>query len=295
MRLITVAAPPPAPPRPQQAHKGTFGTVIVVGGCSTMMGAPAICATGALRSGVGLVKIAAHPSVLPAAIGIQPSATAIVLGDNLTDNLWSLDQADPHQQAVLAVGPGIGQSEPAQQLVTQLLQGTRTVVLDADGLNLLAQNPRPRLTANPHLVMTPHPGEFARLAKPRGIAHNPTDPDARAQAAAALATTQHATVVLKGHHTVVCDGQHGYTNTTGNPALATAGCGDVLTGLIAALIAQGMKPFDASVLGVYLHGLAADQWANQHGQSGLTAMDLANRLPHAFQFHRRDEQPDHAT
>ncbi len=284
--LTTIATVPTAPVRPDDAHKGTFGTVIVVGGCTTMMGAPALSAAAALRSGAGLVKIAAPPGVLPVAMTIEPGATGIVLCQNCTDTLFNLDQADPRHRAILAVGPGMGPSDVSGQLVDQLLRGDRTVVLDADGLNALAHTNISRPKPGPALVMTPHPGEFLRLAKPLGITANPTDPVSRPTAAAELARAHEAIVVLKGQHSVISDGQRVYLNNTGNPALATAGSGDVLTGLIAALIAQAMTPFDAAVLGTHLHGLAADRWSAQHGRSGLTAPDLANLLPAAFNDHR---------
>jgi len=277
---------PPVPPRPNDAHKGTFGTVIVVGGCDTMMGAPALCASGALRSGAGLVKVAVPAAVLPVALAIEPAATGIIFSEDTADSLHSLDQADPEARAILAVGPGMGQSKHAGVLLAQLLQGNRPIVLDADGLNLLAATGKARHPPGPPRVMTPHPGEYLRLAKPFGITLNPTDPATRPAAAGQLALAQRCVVVLKGQHSVVSDGQRVYVNTTGNPALATAGSGDVLTGVIAALIGQGMGPFDAAVLGVYLHGLAADLWAQRHGTSGLVPRDLANLLPDAFEKYR---------
>ncbi len=284
--LTSVTSLPHVPHRPDEGHKGTFGTVIVVGGSPTMPGAAALCAASALRAGAGLVKIAAPAPVLPVAITIEPSATGVVLDDAQRDDAQAINAADPRGDAVLAVGPGMGVNDRTQRLVTALLAGTRPMVLDADGLNVLAESGETRTGDGPPLVMTPHPGEFARLARPLGISDDPTDPQTRPTAAAKLAQAHHAVVLLKGRHTVVTDGTRIYTNTTGNPALATAGVGDVLTGLIAALIAQGMQPFDAACLGAYLHGLAGDVWRDRHGPSGLTARDLANLLPEAFQRHR---------
>ncbi len=274
---------PTPPPRPADAHKGTFGTVIVVGGCETMIGAPALCARAALRTGAGLVKMAVPPAVLPAAITIEPSATGIGLGDDPTDAIALINQADPGGQAVLAVGPGMGQSDASGQLVHHILATPRTVVLDADGLNLLARSGKTHHADGPPLVLTPHPGEFARLARPLGITQSPTDPDQRPAAAAALAQAHHAVVVLKGRHTIITDGSRYRVNQTGNPALATAGTGDVLTGAIASLIAQGMTPFDAASLATHLHGAAADRWAMQSGPRGLRAQELADLLTEAMQ------------
>jgi len=276
---------PPRPVRPVDAHKGTFGMVMVVGGCTTMMGAPALCATAALRSGAGLVKIATPSNVLPVAIGIEPCATGVVVSATISDTLFNLDQADPHHKAVLAVGPGMGQSQTAGQLVGELLGGDRPVVLDADGLNLLAATGQSRPSNGPAMVLTPHVGEYARLAKSAGITADATTSKGRTDAAVKMAKAQNAVVVLKGFQSIVSNGEQVYANHTGNPSLATAGSGDVLTGVIAALMAQHMPPFDAAVLGVYLHGLAADLWAKDFGSSGLTARDLANLLPQAFSVH----------
>ncbi len=277
--LETVPAAPAPPPRPRDGHKGTFGTVIVVGGCATMIGAPAIAARAACRSGVGLVKIAAERAVLPFALTIEPSATGCVLEDAA-----SVAAADPRRAAVLAVGPGFGDGH--DELVLALLDGPRAMVLDADGLNALARSGRAAQRAAP-LILTPHPGEFRRLAEPLDIALSPTDPGERSRAAAALAQAHDGVVVLKGADTVVSDGRRVYVNQTGNVALATAGSGDVLTGVAAALLAAGMTPFDAAVLAVYAHGLAADAWSDRHGPAGLRAQDLADELPLVFKALRR--------
>jgi len=277
---------PRVPDRPVGAHKGTFGTVIVVGGCVTMIGAPALCASAALRSGAGLVKLAVPQAVLAAAIGIEPGATGVILSQEVGETMDRLDEADPKNRAVLAVGPGMGQSKTSAELVARLLEGERPIVLDADGLNLLASSGRQQFKRAPKWVMTPHPGEFLRLAKSVGITADSKDASSRAEAAAGLAQAYRAVVVLKGHQTVVTDGQRVYVNPTGNPALATAGAGDVLTGCISGLMAQGMTRLEAAVLGVYLHGLAADRWVLRHGLSGLTARDLANELPDAFEQQR---------
>jgi hydroxyethylthiazole kinase-like uncharacterized protein yjeF len=284
--LTPVEQIPEPPKRPDDAHKGTFGTVIVVGGCETMIGAPALCARAALRSGAGLVKIATTADVLPYALTIEPGATGVLL--NGDDDGWrqAIDRADPDSKAVLAVGPGMGLATGGGQKVLSLLRGNRSMVLDADGLNLLARTGRPRpRPRNDHaeLVLTPHPGEFTRLAQPLGITDSPTDSATRPHAAAKLARAHHGTVLLKGQHTVVTDGTRLYVNQTGNPALATAGSGDILTGLIASLIAQGMPAFDAAVLAAHLHGEAADHWAKAHGNRGLRAQELADELPGAFE------------
>lgn len=279
---------PTVPDRPSQSHKGSFGTVIVVGGCPTMIGAPAICARAALRGGAGLVKIATSSRLLPHLIEIEPSATGIELEGTVDHHLAAMDLADPDETGVLAVGPGMGTQNRWGRLVMTLLRCRRSMVLDADGLNLLAAMGQRRPAGGPPLVLTPHPGEFRRLAEPIGIPSDPTDPSQRRAAAIQLATAHHATVVLKGNQTVVTNGKQLFLNQSGNPALATAGTGDVLTGLIASLIAQGLTVFDASVLAVHAHGLAADYWARAHGPAGLLARELADRLPDALNKLRQE-------
>ena len=282
---------PPPPPRPDDAHKGTFGTVIIVGGCATMIGAPAICARAALRAGAGLVKVACPAEVLPFVLAIEPSATGIALGGEPEDALAQIELADPQQKAVLAIGPGLGQDAVQGELVMALLAGPRRVVLDADGLNLLAAHFSKKVSdtflgdaSRAPLVLTPHPGEYGRLAAALELDADPTGDDAECGRAAALLSQRlQCVVLLKGQRTVIAEGERAALNTTGNPALATAGSGDVLTGLIASLIAQGMKPFDAAVLSAHAHGQAADQWAKQHGQRGLRAVELADLLPASLQ------------
>lgn len=280
-----ITAVPDPTTRPDDAHKGTFGTVIVVGGCPTMPGAPAIAARAAFRAGAGLVKLAAAPDVLAVALTIEPGATGIALGSRATDShqqRQAIDHADPDQNAVLAIGPGMGTSDAAGRLVETLLHTPRPIVLDADGLNLLAQIPHRHRDGDWPLVLTPHPGEYRRLAQRLNLDFDPTDPAQRPAAAAALADAHRAVVVLKGRHTVVTDGRHIYLNDTGNPALATAGSGDVLTGVVASLIAQGMTALDAAIRAVHAHGRAADLWAQTHGRRGLLARELADHLPAAL-------------
>lgn len=242
------------------------------------------------------MKIATLDSLLPFVLSIEPGATGIPLEES-TDLARALEAADPQGRAILAVGPGWGQHPRNHTLLQSVLAGSRPIVLDADGLNLLAQRGRPRPLPGPPLVLTPHPGEYLRLARPLGIRLDPTDPAQRPQATMELAQAHQAVVVLKGPNTVVAEMPRTpaaptgpqepagriYVNTTGNPALATAGSGDVLTGLIAGLMAQGMEAFHAAVLGVYLHGLAGDLWAQDYGPRGLTARDLIQLIPKAMQ------------
>ena len=276
---------PPAPPRPADAHKGTFGTVVIVGGSPTMIGAPALTARSAFRAGAGLVKIAAPADVLPFAIDIEPSATGILLGDGADPAAVEAFLEGLDQRVVFAIGPGLGTEPEAGAWVRALIQSGHRLVIDADGLNCLAQMDDPPQADQ--WVLTPHPGEFRRLAEAAGLEADPVDPARRQEAAGQLAQHHRAVVVLKGKNSVVHDGQRSFVNQTGNPALATAGSGDVLTGLIGSFMAQGMEPFEAAVLAVHLHGLAADLWAAEHGEAGMIAADLTDRIPDALQKHRR--------
>eukprot|EP00050_Salpingoeca_kvevrii_P011597 m.16638 g.16638 ORF g.16638 m.16638 type:complete len:346 (-) comp3520_c0_seq1:35-1072(-) len=289
--ITRVSEIPKPPERPAGSHKGTYGTVVVVGGSHTMIGAPAISATAALRTGTGLCKIMTDRALIPSVLTVQPSATGLCFEDTVEDTLAAL--GEPSRKQVLAIGPGLGATEGFRRdLVARILDSPYPAVLDADGLNILAASGRSLNTtrkADWHpLVLTPHPGEFRRLAESCGIKHSPTDHDERILAATELARAHSAVVVLKGDKTVVADGERYFVNPTGNPALSTAGSGDVLTGIIASLLAQGLSGFDAAVLGVNAHGMAADRWAidEQHGFSGLLAMDLCHQLPHVFRVLR---------
>ncbi len=262
MKVVTDI--PSAPARPIDGHKGTFGTVVVVGGSWGMIGAPALVARAAFRVGAGLVKVASSDdSVLHDVLRLEPSATGLHLAEAL------------RQDAVFAVGPGLGEVE--LEAVLPRVSSSRGV-LDADGLNAVARQGAAELAWPSGWVWTPHPGEYRRLAKAMGLTWDPTDDQQRPRAAAALAERVQGVVLLKGHRAVVSDGARVYTNTTGNPALAAAGTGDVLTGAIAGLMAQSMTGFEAACLAVYAHGLAADRWADKLGPRGMLARELADEL-----------------
>jgi len=283
--LIQIDEPPPLPARPDTAHKGDFGTVIVAGGCRTMIGAPAFAAGAALRIGAGRAKLAVPSEILTAALSVEPGATGIALTGQIENFRHALDTADGDGQAVLAVGPGWGNDASHGGQLEILLAGARRTVLDADGLNALAARSGPRPNPGPPLILTPHPGEYRRLAAALVLDEDPIGEECRPAAAAALARAHRAVVVLKGHRTVVTDGHRLYVNQTGNPALATAGSGDVLTGAIAGLWAQSMTPFEAAVLATFLHATAADRWAQHYGPRGLTATTLLDYLAPAMQNH----------
>lgn len=281
---------PNLPPRPDDSHKGTYGTVVVVGGCDNMIGAPALTASAALRTGAGLVKIATPLSILNFVLTLEPCAIGIGLTPEDTDNSIAILQNTLDDKCVLAVGPGMGLGNGQRKLITHLLSQSQPVILDADALNNLALLKLSPFTHNCPLILTPHPGEFSRLADAFNINLSPTDENQRPAAAAELAIATQSVVVLKGQHTIVTDGTHLYKNTTGHSVLSTAGSGDVLTGIISSLVAQGLSTIAASALGVYIHGHAGEAWAALHGQSGMKATDLiANQIPMSMQD-LRDQQ-----
>lgn len=311
---------PKLPPRPDGGHKGTFGTVLVLGGCDCngqmMIGAPALTALAALRSGCGLVKLAMPETVLPSAIVLAPGATGVPLPQRATDRQLQpsaaaarLDEAiESGRIACLALGPGLGVGFEQQQVLVRLVARDETpVVVDADGLNNLAETPDFAADFHAPAVLTPHPGEFARLANALGISASATDAAERPQAAAMLAQRLGCVVVLKGADTIVSDGASHWNAQYRNPVLATAGTGDVLTGVLASLISQFYKPhlgpltperqgglglFDIARWAVALHATAAEHWSCKHGRSGMLATDLANELPAARVAVERARQSD---
>ena len=279
------------PPRQPEAHKGDFGRVLVVGGSRGMIGAPALAANAALRGGAGLVTVAAPETVQLAVAVLCPCATSVPLACD--DDALAAEAVGQMARAaegcdVLAVGPGLAVGIAQQNLVQAALAGDKPVVCDADGLNNLARLADWPARRRCPLVLTPHPGEFARLTG-ESIAHIQADREAAATAAAcrwADARPDAAVVcVLKGAGTVVADGRRVYVNTTGNPGMATGGSGDVLTGLVAALIAQHLAPFEAACLAVYLHGRAGDLAAAELSEHATIAADLLDTLPLAISEH----------
>jgi ADP-dependent NAD(P)H-hydrate dehydratase len=285
-----VSGLPRLPARPVDAHKGIFGRVLVVGGSLAMPGSVALVANAAYRSGAGLVRIFCPASAQPIAMGLAMCCTSAPADQTpnghfaLKARRQLLEQAAEHD--VLAMGPGMGQSPACARLVeTALVQTGKPVVLDADGLNNLAWLGGVARLAGP-LVITPHPGEAGRLLRAFSLNVKLSgEPRSRQAAARALADHLGCIVVLKGNGTVVTDGKRLYVNETGNPGMASGGTGDVLTGVIAALVGQKLSPYDAAVLGTYLHGLAGDIAADRLGQHSLMAGDMLGTLPEAFMRH----------
>jgi len=271
------------PERAIDGHKGDAGRVVVIGGsCDEvlMVGAPAMAASAAFRMGSGLVQMFVPESLRRPVAILSPCSTVRTLpvdADRLVEAIHD------YRADAVAIGPGLGQSLEPSVLVQLLQRFTGPIVVDADGLNLLAKT-EPFDVPIPHrIVLTPHVGELQRLLQARSVQRDtPRDAASRRAAACALVEAYGFTVVFKGHGTVVTNGDRMYINETGNVGLATGGTGDILTGVIAALLGEGMSPLEASILGVYLHGLAGDFAAEELGKRSMTAMDLVDYLPEAI-------------
>ena len=276
-------------PRASESHKGTFGTAFLIGGSVGMSGAIILAGRAALRGGAGLVRLGIPRACLQVVAAGEPSYLTVPLPDTSGGRIGYRAKTKIERElqgaTAVAVGPGIGRSAGVEALVWWLYQDCpRPLVVDADGLNALAARRKAvgkfPLPAGPR-ILTPHPGEFDRL-----VAVGKLSPEDRRRRAPELAREAGAVLVLKGHRTLVTDGERVNTNPTGNPGMATGGSGDVLTGLITALLCQGLGAFEAAVLGVYLHGLAGDLAAAQLGQESLIASDLVDFLPQAFKRYR---------
>lgn len=275
----------PAPPtRDEDSHKGTYGRVLIVAGSCGMAGAAALTGLAALRGGAGLVYLAVPQGAANTASAVEPS----YLVSPLPEDDEGRAVADPREEPLasllegkdaLAVGPGLGQSRNVSKLVTRLFEKfPGPAVFDADALNALAKSPRALARPGGPRILTPHPGEFARLID-SDTASVQAD---RETLAARFAADHNLVLLLKGHRTIITDGRRLAVNETGNSGMATGGTGDVLTGLIAALLAQKMEPFAAAQFGAHLHGLAGDLAAQNLSKPGLIASDLAWYLTQAW-------------
>jgi len=275
---------PKLPPREPGGHKGTYGRVLVVAGSRGMSGAAVLTGTAVMRSGAGLCTIACPESIQPIVAAGFPCAITEGFSDDATGRFRkeaSVDICDTANRTdACACGPGINQSDGVDKLVLDLIATVaKPLILDADALNSLAKQGVGQLRSRKAAtILTPHPGEFARL---RGVP-TPTSDDERLVAAGDFSSQHGVVTLLKGHRTIVTDGERYFVNTTGNPGMATGGSGDVLTGVIAALIGQGLAAFEAAVLGAHIHGRAGDLAAATMGQIGMTALDILNHLPAAF-------------
>jgi len=279
-----LSAPPEAidlPDRPKDGHKGTFGTAVVLAGSLGMTGAAYLCATAAARSGAGIVKLLVADSIYPILAAKCTEVMATPVPEVAPGAVGHVGHEVLTRQFATAraglLGPGLGRDRSTWRLIDDLvIELPCPLVIDADGLNALAENQRVLNRLPPGRVLTPHPGEFARLTGHPA----PTGAADREAAARTAAREWNSTVVLKGARTVVAapDGQ---VSTDGHevPALASGGTGDVLAGIIVGLMAQGLDPFTAAVSAVYIHAEAGLRVSRRVGDAGLLASDLLVEIP----------------
>jgi len=266
-------------PRAADSHKGDFGRVTIVAGSIGKTGAAHLSAMGALRSGAGLVTVATPKCCLPIVASMEPAFMTMPLPDDEAGGVIidAVERVLDIDHDVLACGPGLGRTANASEFVQALLdRATVPLVLDADAITVLADDPG-RLTGSDErdIIITPHPGEMARL-----VGSSIADVQAnRIEVAATFATTHRVYVILKGHRTVIATPEGKvYINPTGNPGMATGGTGDVLTGMIAAWLAQLLDAEAACRLAVFLHGAAGDLVESREGQVSMIATDLLDCL-----------------
>ena len=257
------------PKRAAETHKGDYGRVLILSGSKNYVGAPFFAAQAAVNVGSGLVYLVIPDCIYP--ILAQKLNEPIFLPFDSTESAL---KTMLHQKAdVCLIGPGLGNDRAVKAVVRECLTRLSCpIVLDADGLNAIAKHPECLKEANAPLVLTPHPGEFARLFPA-------FDPSRRAESALAFAKEYQVTLVLKGHKTLVAT-ENGtlYENTSGNPGMAKGGSGDVLSGVIASLIGQGIAPEIAAYTGVWLHGHAGDLCKEMFGEYGMNPTDLLQML-----------------
>ena len=279
------------PKRKADSNKGDYCHVFVLAGSAGYTGAAALCSWAALVSGSGLVTLGIPKSLYPIMARKLTEAMAMPLpetrGQALSEKAYPAIMKFSEKTDCVAIGPGLSGDQSTQRLIRKLvIILKKPVVLDADGINALEGKPELLNRANAPVVITPHPGEMSRLSglSVKRIAA------AKEKVAKEFANKYNVVCVLKGHRTVVArpDGKT-YVNSTGNPGMAKGGTGDVLTGMIASFIGQGMRPFNAAMLGVYLHGLAGDLAAKEKGEVSMLASDLLNKIPEAIKKLQRSQ------
>lgn len=276
---------PELPERSDESHKGDYGHALLVGGSPHMPGAITLATLAALRAGAGLTTVAASRATLHFVHHATPCAMGCPLDEQPNGFLASsaIEQIlRRHQQkTVLAIGPGLGRDSSQDTMAVDLFhRWPGPAIFDADALNALADR-KANLRSHSPRILTPHPGEFERLSNIPA-----TDLQKQREAAFDLANTNRLVIVLKSHRTLVTDGVQVFENSTGNPSLAVGGSGDCLTGIITALVCQGLGAFEASVLGVFLHGLAGDIAQRDLGTPSTLGTDLINAIPAAFRHYR---------
>ncbi len=272
------------PRRKQNMHKGDCGHVLIIAGSKGMTGATCLSASAAMRTGCGLVTVAVPESEQPIVATKLTEAMTIPLQKEISaareQVATALQKCD-----VCVFGPGMGRGKDVAELLEVVLKQSKTVVLDADGINALGEHIDMLKEKNCPVILTPHLGEMSRLT---GKSIEKIK-DSREDTASEFAKTYGVTLLLKGHETAVASEEGGvHINNSGNSGMASGGMGDVLSGVIAALVAQGAKPYNAAVLGAFLHGLAGDIAAQKVGEYSLIASDVIDGLPKAICMLRPD-------
>ena len=281
-------------PRKRNSHKGSYGRVLVLAGSPGLTGAAYLCSKAALRSGSGIVTLGVPESLNPimeakltcVMTHPLPETKASTLSNKGKKKIMKL--CESHD--VVALGPGLSQQPETRELILWLIQNIdRNMVIDADGLNALSDKVNVLHKIKRHAVLTPHPGEMSRLGSAKNVQKERLGTATKfvQSIQKKLNNEGKLTLVLKGDKTIVANSRKVYVNRTGNPGMATAGTGDVLTGIIASLIGQGYDVFDASQLGVYIHGLAGDIAAKKKGEHSMIASDIIECLPDAFIKYRK--------
>jgi len=290
--MIKVKNLPKLNPRKSNTHKGSYGRVLVLAGSPGLTGAACLCSKAALRSGSGIVTLGVPESLNPV---MEVKLTCVMTHPLPETKDYTLSNKSKKEimklcesHDIVALGPGLSQQPETKELILWLIKNIdRDMVIDADGLNALADDVNVLHKIQKSVVLTPHPGEMSRLA---GFGAAKDVQKDRLNTASQfvqsfqkkLCNERRLILVLKGDKSIVADSSKVYINRTGNPGMATAGAGDVLTGIIASLIGQGHDVFEASQLGVYIHGLAGDIAANKKGELSMIASDIIEYLPDAF-------------
>lgn len=263
-------------PRAIDAHKGTFGHTLLIAGQRRMAGAAILSARAALRSGTGLLTV--HTPTFNTPI-IQSAVPEAIISEDRSECMFTCPP-DLHKYNAIGIGPGLGTEEATSRAVGEVLRKTSVpIVIDADALNIIGKHRELMKLIPKDSIITPHPRELQRVAGEDFPMHQ------RLARAIQLAQEHHIYIIVKGAYTaIVTPKGRAHFNSTGNPGMATAGSGDVLTGIMAALLAQRYPPEDACIIGVYAHGLAGDLARQDVGTMGLIASDIVDHLPQAWAY-----------
>ncbi|MGN1481106.1 NAD(P)H-hydrate dehydratase [Porcipelethomonas sp.] len=271
------------PKKRPDSHKGNYGRLLIVCGSEKMPGACIMAAEAAAKSGVGLLKIASVKSVLTSVTNRLPESMLEPMGADengfISENNFDKIMSAAEKADAVLIGCGLGVTDGTKKLVKELIKNINCpVILDADGINCIADSIDIIKQKKSSIILTPHPAEMGRLCK-KSTAEVQSD---RLGTAVSFSEKYDATVVLKGAGTVIAENGNVYVNLTGNPGMGKGGSGDVLSGIISSLAAQGISTLNASVLGAYVHGIAGDIAAEKKSMQSMTATDIINELPEAF-------------